>query len=59
MGLLMTLKGLPLAYNRDLQEDKNPYLMCDTVIPVSDSWRGLQNLELKHDNVHGFAGEDF
>ena len=22
MGLLMTLKGLPLAYNRDLQEDK-------------------------------------
>ena len=24
MGLLMTLKGLPLAYNRDLQEDKEP-----------------------------------
>lgn len=23
-GLLMTLKGLPLAYNRDLQEDKEP-----------------------------------
>jgi argininosuccinate lyase len=23
-GLMMTLKGLPLAYNRDLQEDKEP-----------------------------------
>lgn len=24
MGLLITLKGLPLAYNKDLQEDKEP-----------------------------------
>ena len=24
-GLLATLKGLPLAYNRDLQEDKEPF----------------------------------
>ncbi|MBM4284037.1 MAG: argininosuccinate lyase [Deltaproteobacteria bacterium] len=24
MGLLMTVKGLPLTYNRDLQEDKEP-----------------------------------
>jgi len=24
VGLLMTVKGLPLAYNRDLQEDKEP-----------------------------------
>jgi argininosuccinate lyase len=24
LGLLMTVKGLPLAYNRDLQEDKEP-----------------------------------
>ena len=23
-GLMTTLKGLPLAYNRDLQEDKEP-----------------------------------
>jgi argininosuccinate lyase len=28
-GLLMTLKGLPFAYNRDLQEDKEP--VFDTV----------------------------
>lgn len=31
-GLLVTLKGLPLAYNRDLQEDKEP--LFDTVDTV-------------------------
>ncbi|ROR74222.1 argininosuccinate lyase [Bogoriella caseilytica] len=31
-GLLATLKGLPLAYNRDLQEDKEPVFdACDTL----------------------------
>ena len=30
-GLLVTLKGLPLAYNRDLQEDKEP--LFDSVRP--------------------------
>ena len=29
-GLLVTLKGLPLAYNRDLQEDKEP--LFDSVV---------------------------
>ncbi|MGP8049121.1 MAG: argininosuccinate lyase [Desulfobaccales bacterium] len=32
MGLLMAVKGLPLAYNRDLQEDKEP--LFDTVDTV-------------------------
>ena len=32
-GLLATLKGLPLAYNRDLQEDKEP--LFDAVDQVS------------------------
>ncbi|MFG6443635.1 argininosuccinate lyase [Microbacterium sp. P06] len=31
-GLLATLKGLPLAYNRDLQEDKEP--VFDTVVTL-------------------------
>ena len=31
-GLLATLKGLPLSYNKDLQEDKEPLFdACDTV----------------------------
>lgn len=32
VALLTTLKGLPLSYNRDLQEDKDPvFRACDTV----------------------------
>ncbi len=34
VGLLTTLKGLPLSYNRDLQEDKGPYF--DAVDVVHD-----------------------
>ncbi|WP_424936745.1 MULTISPECIES: argininosuccinate lyase [Bacteria] len=37
-GLLATLKGLPLAYNRDLQEDKEPIfdsvVTLETVLPA-------------------------
>lgn len=34
VDLLTTLKGLPLAYNRDLQEDKQAYFRgIDTVLP--------------------------
>ena len=33
-GFLCTLKGLPRAYNKDLQEDKEP--LFDTVSTVSD-----------------------
>ena len=33
-GLLATMKGLPLAYNRDLQEDKEPLFdSVDQVLP--------------------------
>ncbi len=38
-GLLVTLKGLPLAYNRDLQEDKEPVM--DSVLEVARVLRGL------------------
>jgi argininosuccinate lyase len=33
-GLLATLKGLPLAYNRDLQEDKEPVIDSITQLEV-------------------------
>jgi argininosuccinate lyase len=32
LGLLVTLKGLPLSYNRDLQEDKAPYFEAVDVV---------------------------
>jgi argininosuccinate lyase len=34
-ALLTTLKGLPLAYNRDLQEDKEPFFDADKTVSGS------------------------
>ena len=41
-GLLATLKGLPLAYNRDLQEDKEP--LFDSVDQVLLALSAVQGL---------------
>jgi argininosuccinate lyase len=41
-GLLATLKGLPLAYNRDLQEDKEP--LFDAVDQVSLALRAVAGM---------------
>jgi argininosuccinate lyase len=41
-GLLTTLKGLPLAYNRDLQEDKEP--LFDSVDQVSLALSALSGM---------------
>ncbi len=41
-GLLTTLKGLPLSYNRDLQEDKEPVFdAVDTLLTVLPAMAGL------------------
>jgi len=41
-GLLATLKGLPLAYNRDLQEDKEPFFdSLDTTVLALLALTGL------------------
>ena len=41
-GLLATLKGLPLAYDRDLQEDKEPVFdAVDTLLVVLPAMAGL------------------
>ncbi|MFF4648793.1 argininosuccinate lyase [Streptomyces sp. NPDC001380] len=41
-GLLATLKGLPLAYNRDLQEDKEPVFdSCDTLEVLLPAFTGM------------------
>ncbi len=42
VGLLTTLKGLPLAYNRDLQEDKEPIFdSIDTIKLALNALTGL------------------
>jgi argininosuccinate lyase len=42
MALLTLMKGLPLAYNRDMQEDKEPFLDThDTVSPSLSIMAGM------------------
>ncbi|WP_432736164.1 argininosuccinate lyase [Maridesulfovibrio sp. FT414] len=36
-SLMTTCKGLPLAYNRDMQEDKEPFFDCDKTVHASVS----------------------
>ena len=49
-GLLATLKALPLAYNRDLQEDKEPVFdSVDTLEVLLPAFTGLvATLTLRH-----------
>src|ERR1700722_2746982 len=58
-GLLTTLKGLPLTYNRDLQEDKEP--LFDSVRQVLLVLRALtgayRSLEFR-DEIAGAAADD-
>ena len=49
-GLLATLKGLPFAYNRDLQEDKEPVFdAVDTLLLVLPAVTGMvATLRVRH-----------
>jgi len=44
MALLTTLKGLPLAYNKDMQEDKEAVFdACDTIVMCLQVFTGMVN----------------
>ncbi|MDR1453892.1 MAG: argininosuccinate lyase, partial [Candidatus Margulisbacteria bacterium] len=61
LNILTVLKGLPLAYNRDLQEDKQP--LFDTVRTVSDCLRVLtglwRTLQFRPDKMAADAARGF
>ncbi len=61
MGLLTTMKGLPLAYNKDMQEDKEPVFdAIDTVemcLPVFAAM--LDTMTVRTDNMRAAAGKGF
>ena len=61
MSILTTLKGIPLAYNKDMQEDKEP--VFDTVITVNRSielFAGmLSTMKVNKDVMHNSAGKGF
>jgi argininosuccinate lyase len=61
VGLLTVLKGLPLAYNKDLQEDKEG--MFDTVKTVTGSLQifagMIQSMKVKKDIMKNATKNDF
>ena len=60
-GLLATLKGLPLAYNRDLQEDKEPVFdAIDTLHLLLPAFTGLvATLVFDTVRLEALAGQGF
>ena len=60
-GLLTTLKGLPLAYNRDLQEDKEPVFdQVDTLEVLLPAFSGMvATLEFDTDRMASLAPQGF
>ena len=61
MAMLTTLKGLPLAYNKDMQEDKEPVFdAIDTVevcIPVFSAM--IETMKVIPENMRRAAGKGF
>ncbi len=59
MGMLATLKGLPLTYNRDMQEDKEGFFdAADTLTTTLDVFEAmLPGMHLNEDRVSSLAGE--
>ena len=61
MGILTVLKGLPLTYNRDLQEDKEGFFdTVDTVLSTLGVFADmLSGMELDANRVESLAGESY
>ncbi len=61
MSLLTTLKGLPLPYNKDMQEDKECIFdACDTVNMCIPVFKGMiATMKVNTDRMKQAAGEGF
>lgn len=61
IGLLTSLKGLPLAYNKDMQEDKEG--MFDTVETLTGALSlfapMIESMQVKRDNMRNAVRTDF
>jgi argininosuccinate lyase len=60
-GFLATLKGLPLTYDRDLQEDKEPVFdAVDTLLLVLPATSGMiATMRVRHERLAATAPEGF
>ena len=61
MGLLTTMKGLPLAYNRDMQEDKEGFFdTVDTLMSTLEVFTGmLKSIRIKTGNMESAAKQGY
>jgi argininosuccinate lyase len=61
MALLTTMKGLPLSYNRDMQEDKEGFFATiDTLLSTMGVFTGmLQTMRVKAENMGQAAGQGY
>ena len=61
MGILTVLKGLPLTYNRDLQEDKEGLFdTVDTIISTLRVYRDMMaSLKLNEERVSSLSSESY
>lgn len=61
VGLFTVMKGLPLAYNKDLQEDKEGIFdAVDTIIPALILMTGtISTMKLRLDRLKGVFDRDF
>ncbi|MCG3401631.1 argininosuccinate lyase [Staphylococcus massiliensis] len=61
MSMLMTLKGLPLAYNKDMQEDKEG--LFDAIHTIKGSLRIFEGMvatmKVNEDRLHETVHQDF
>jgi argininosuccinate lyase len=59
IGLLTTLKGLPLTYNRDMQEDKEGFFdAADTLATTLDVFQAmLPGMQLNEERISSLASE--
>jgi len=61
MAILTTMKGLPLSYNRDLQEDKEGLFdTVDTVLSTLEVFTAMMSsLHIKRERTRSAAEEDY
>ena len=61
MGILTTMKGIPLAYNKDMQEDKEGFFdASDTVMKCLKVMNGmLSGIKVKENNMYRAVKEGF
>lgn len=60
-SLMTTVKGLPLAYNRDMQEDKEPFFDCDKTVhdSVSIMAEMMSAMEFNEENMRAALKKGF